>query len=478
MISRLSPARFCLVLLVLGLLVSGAFNGLNRSWLYVNSDARAYFLTAKNLAHGLGYTEGERNHWRDSIYRVCPIYIASLAGVFRLLGPEETWRGQNRLDQVQVQAILLFETILYALGAILAYLIARQVWDETSACWTGLICLLVPDFITYAGMVMAESLANLLTLGAALAAFAYLRRRRPLWPVLAAFGLLGLGVLTRPNLLAPALCLIGFLAWRRDWPAALAGLLVLVLVLTPFSLRNLDKYGRAWYATSTLNFNLLVGNIEGSMGEFIFDQDEMSRRLKLDYREAQPVELDEAARRELWRLVREKPGHVLGINLLKFVRYWSVFRTSANQWMNNNPWIRRAQLLVSIFTNSWLFILGPAGLLLAAGPPLPRRAMLVYIGLIFVTAVPMYLNHRYRFAFFPFLVMGAVVLSRRLWNEWRPRLRALGWRGLWQSLDTTQRGRVWGLAGWAAFVWGGSLVDGLYRFERFLNYVYGQNIYF
>ncbi|MBW1711980.1 MAG: hypothetical protein JRJ59_02370 [Deltaproteobacteria bacterium] len=476
-----TPARFCLLLFVGGLLYSGLFNTLNKSYLHVYSDARAYFLTGKNLAHGLGYTEGERNFWRDSVNRVCPLYIASLAGLFYIMDSPGPWRGQNEVSLAETKIILVYQTVLYALGAILAYLIARRIWEEATARWVGVLSLLIPDFVSYAGMVMSEPLGLALLLAAAWFLLAYLEKMDRPGLALAAFWFLGLTVLVRPNLLLPALLAAVYMALKGRLKTALLGAALLVLILTPFTVRNLNKFGRPWFATSILSYNVMIGNA-GSTGEMVMDEDEIDRRLGLSFKKSTLAQVDDASRRELWRLVKEEPGHLAAINVIKFFRFWSVFRTAANEWMNNNIWWKRAQLAVSSLTNSWLFILGPIGLALPlalpGASPRPRRAMLFYVGLVFVTTIPMYLNHRHRFILFPFLLMGAVALSRHLWLVWRPRLKAAGLKGLWASLDAGQRRWLKGGLVWAGFVWGGSLFDGIMRFERFLNYVIGRNVYF
>jgi hypothetical protein len=211
----------------------------------------------------------------------------------------------------------------------------------------------------------------------------------------------------------------------------------------------------------------------------VMPEEEINRRLGVeDYRKTDWVTLDDASKKELLRIIREHPGHVIKLNILKFLRFWSVVRTSANEWLENDIWWRRGQLALSILTNSWLFILGPLGLALPLGAARPRLILLFYAALVWVTTVPMYLNHRHRFILFPFLALGAAALSRHLWRVWRPRLTALGGRGLWASLDLVQRRWALGAAGWAGFVLGGSLLDGIMRFERFLNYVIGKNVYY
>lgn len=489
-----SVYKTCLALFLGGLVLSAGLNLLNGSAKHVYSDARAYYLMGKNLAYGLGYTEGERNQFRDSTIRVCPLFTAALAGVFALLPDDPTWKGQNRIDKSAVYVILVLQTILYALGAVLVYLIGRRFFGEQIGLWAAIACLVIPDFWTYAGMIMSEPLAAVLLLSGAYALFRGLEWRPGRGVdvnglLLVAFILLGLDVLVRPNILAPALLLAVYLFVRGWWKEALLGLLLVGLILTPFTVRNLVKHGKPWYATSTMNFNLLVGNRPGSKGEFIFNQDKMGKRLGLDYHTAGPEKLDEAAGRELKRIIFEQPWPVIKLNAFKFLRYWSVARTSANQWLNNNVWWRRAQLAVSIFTNSWLFILGPLGLAFAVRPggarsdirpdirPEVRNLMLSFVMLLFLTAIPMYLNHRHRFAYFPFLALGATALTIRLKTVWLPRLRAWGWGGLWRGLDRNQRRVAFVSLAWTGYVLVGTLVDGLYRFERFMNYIYGQNIY-
>jgi|GEM_PF-2544743 len=474
-----SRAGFCLVLFLSGLLFSGLFHGLNQSYRFVYSDAKAYLTTGKNLAYGLGYTEGERSKWRDAINRVCPLYIASLAGLFALLPEaEEPWQGQDKAEPWEVKAILVYQTVLYALGAVLVYLLGRQVWDERIGRWGGLGAVLLPDFATWAGMVVSEPLFLALFLAGALLLFRILNRPERLLPAAGTFFLMGLTTLVRPNLLLPTFLLAGYLAFRSRWRSALVGAAVFVLVLTPFTVRNYFVHDRLWYATSTADFNFYVGNMVGSLGEMVYTDEDISRRLGIDYATAGAVELTDALKPKLRELITKHPWHLVKINLYKGLRFFSLGRTSANAWIhNNNRVIRWVHLAAGVASNVWLFILGPFGLLLARGRPEPRRLMLSFTILMSLASSAMYIQHRHRFVFLPFLLLGAISLTRYLKDQWWPRLKSLGVRGLWASLTRTERRWVAFALAWIAFILAGSVVDGLVRFGRFLNFIIGENRY-
>ncbi len=473
-----TPLRFCLLLLTAGILYSGVFHGLNKSYLYVFSDARAYFTTGKNLAHGFSYTEGERSKWRDAINRVCPLYIASLAGIFTLLPDSEPWYGQDKAQVWEVLVILLYQTLCYALGACLVYLIGRRIWDERLGRWAGLGAVFIPDFMVWAGMVVSEPLFMVLFLAGVLALTVYFEERSRWGLAVLAFLFLGLSTLVRPNILLPTLILAGWFAFTRRWKEAAAGLVVFLLVLTPFTVRNMIKHDRMWYATSTAYLNFYVGNQVGSTGEIIWDDDDLSLQLGIDYNSADAVELTDALKPALKKLILEHPWHLVKINLLKGLRFFTIARTTANSWIhNNNRYVCLVHLAVNMTTNAWLFILGPWGLLLIGQRTTERRMMLFFSVLLSLAGSAMYIQARHRFVYFPFFLFGAVALTRHLWTQWRPRLKELGLKGLWGSLDRVQRRIVFWFAVWTAYVFGGTLVDGLMRFERFLNFLSGTNRY-
>ncbi len=473
-----TPFRFCVLLFVSGLLYSGIFHGLNGSRHYVFSDARAYFTTAKNLAHGLGYTEGERSKWRDATNRVCPLYIASLAGIFALLPDAKPWHGQDEVQPYEILIILIYQTLCYALGACLVYLIGRRVWDEEVGRWAGLGAVFIPDFMVWAGMVVSEPLFILLFLAGVLALVHYFEDRAGWGLTTLAFFLFGLATLVRPNILLPSLILIGWFVFKRRWKEAAAGLAVFILVLTPFTVRNIIKHDRAWYASSTAYLNFYVGNRVGSLGEVIWDVDELSRELGIDYETADAVELTDALKPALKKLILEHPWHLIKINLNKGLRFFTIARTTANSWIhNNNKYVEWVHLIINMATNAWLFVLGPWGLLLLGQRTTERRMMLFFAVLLSLAGSAMYIQHRHRFVYFPFFLFGAVVLTRHLWTTWRPRLKELGLRNLWASLTRVQRRVVFWFAVWTAYVFGGTLVDGLMRFERFLNFIVGENRY-
>ena len=473
-----TPFRFCLILFTAGLLYSGIFHGLNKSYEYVFSDAKAYFTTGKNLAHGLGYTEGERSKWRDATNRVCPLYIASLAGIFAILPESVPWHGQDHAEPWEVLVILLYQTVCYALSACLVYLIGRRIWDEEVGRWAGLGAVFIPDFMVWAGMVVSEPLFMLLFMAGVLVLTVYLEDRSR-WSLAGwTFLLLGLATLVRPNILLPALILAGWMFYKRYWKAAALGLAVFILVLTPFTVRNKIKHDRMWYSSSTAYLNFYVGNMVGSMGEIIWDDDELGRDLGIDYHTADAVELTNALKPALKKLILEHPWHLIAINLNKGLRFFTIARTTANSWIhNNNKYVEWVHLAVNMTTNAWLFILGPWGLLLIGQRTTERRMMLIFAVLLSLAGVAMYIQHRHRFVYFPFFLFGAVALTRHLWTQWRPRLKELGVKGMWGSLTKVQRRIVFWFAVWTAYVFGGTLVDGLMRFERFLNFIVGENRY-
>lgn len=474
------PVRYAGLLIVLAILFAGTYHTLNRSYKYVHSDSKAYYLIAKNLAHGLGYTEGERSHWRDALNRVCPLYIASLAGILKMFpeGPEP-WKGQIAIDDTEMMALLLFQVLLYVICAILLYLVGRKVFSEEVGRWAGILGIFIPDFVTYSGKLASETPGLALILGGALAIFYYLDKMTKPWLAWLGFALWGSGILIRPNILLPAGLTALYIFFKGRRMTAVVGLVLIVLILTPFTLRNLEKHGKLWYATSAFSYNLLIGNMLGSIGECVFNEKVMSDTLGVDdHRFADLVDIDKGAKAELWRLIKEEPGHLIKINLSKFFRYWSVVRTSANEWIDNNAWIRRATLAVSIPLNSWVYILGPIGLALCWRRSVPARMMLILGFLLFATAVPMYLNHRHRFIFYPFAMMGSIHLTLHLWREWYPKYKELGLKGVIGRLDRVQKRWFYATLGWATFVLGGTLFDGIYRFERFLNYIIGENRYY
>ncbi|HEX6289211.1 MAG TPA: glycosyltransferase family 39 protein [Herpetosiphonaceae bacterium] len=166
------------------------------------SDEAEYLAASAWLADGRGFS-----FFRDWIWTRPPLYVMFLAAHITLFGPEILW--PIRLSQALLGTLSVWLTM--RLGAALAPPDrARQV-----ALAVGWAMALTYSFITFAFLLLSETLFVTLLLAAFLALTRWAQRRQHRW-LIAGGVLLGLGALTRA-VLAGALPLIALWVWWETY---------------------------------------------------------------------------------------------------------------------------------------------------------------------------------------------------------------------------------------------------------------------
>lgn len=231
--------------------------------------------------------------------------------------------------------------------AVLTYLVGRHVLRPRLALVAALLTTFDPLLLNQSRLVMTETLAALLTIGAAAALVAW--GKKPSWQRACTVGaVLGCGILCRPTyLVALGLLLLTGLALhdrlklpgrRRHWLAMLAAAGV---VVAPWLLRNLSVFQRPIATTTHGGYTLLLGNnpffydfVESSRWDAAWDAEpfhaEWQRRRsqltdragELTYPVSSPAEeLAEDAAAYAWatQTMRERPG---GFLLASLYRVW------------------------------------------------------------------------------------------------------------------------------------------------------------
>jgi 4-amino-4-deoxy-L-arabinose transferase-like glycosyltransferase len=263
-----------------------------------------------------------------------------LAGCFVLLG-----EGSPHA----YLAAELINVLLAAAAAVGVWDLGRRLWNARVGIAAAALFAAYPALVYAATRVQAVTWATaFLALGSAAGARA-VGGRDARWAA-AAGGLLGLGGLGEPLLLAPAAALGGALLIKRQWRGAVAMAVVLVAGLLPWTLRNAAVHGRLMPVKSTFWYVFWQGNnaaasgtdklavepdvarqlawrislkglekeMEAARKAAVSVDTAMPRELLADV-EAQPTELTRMAvfRREILRQLREHPGHYLRMCALR-----------------------------------------------------------------------------------------------------------------------------------------------------------------
>lgn len=430
-----------------------------RLWLWWRSpshqpanDEVEYLQVARDLLAGRGWQFYDRYHWLRA-----PLYPIWLAGSLWLT---QGWPGAELRWAALPNIALSSATILlyYRLGRQVGLSVsARATADPARAERVGLLTAgftaLLLTFSTFASLWMSETLFTALFIGALLLLLRCADQpslRRALWLALAAGLLLGLAILTRSLPLTALPFAAGWLllarlhvsgltlaAARRSfrsfgaailrpliWLPAAAFVLVVALVIAPWTIRNYQAYGAFIPVETGLSFNLWAFNEPRESIDTIYRTLEQipNPADRADYANAKGLarlrEDPTILLRKIWPnwndLLRIKP---IEDRFLQATYYEDV---SFN--------VFALALLLDDALYSGLAVLGLCGVLLA---PLDRRKLLLGGWLLYVVTV-IVLTHgepRYRHFIFPVLLPYAAWLVVGVFSTRGAALRRWSARG-------------------------------------------------
>lgn len=279
-------------------------------------DQTEYLMLAENLVDGNGlvYGDGESRLMRS------PGYPVFLAGVFTV------WRS--------ITAVKIAQSILGVLAVLLVAALAHRVGGARSAMGAALVTALYPPLIWTSAYVLSETLYTLLTLAAAYVMWLNLDalKRSNISGAatsarfLAAGALVGLAVLTRPELLLFVGLVSLMLLVGRNWIAAVALLAGTVIVVAPWTAHNYVTYGEVILVSSRGGPNFWLGNSELAPGDGgAGATPELKRGYDVIIREhadLSPSDLERLFYREAVTWMREHPLDWLVLLVKKLFYFW------------------------------------------------------------------------------------------------------------------------------------------------------------
>lgn len=264
-----------------------------------------------------------------------------------------------------------------------------------------------PDLIQMAAMLMTETLFIFLMLASVYCVLSYLSRPR-VEAAIPAATILALAILTRPT----ALVLLGIFAvaliWRRSLKTLLVVLLIQVVLIGPWTLRNYRLYHSFVLTTAAGGYDLWVGNNPSSNGELQPTQEITSYLVEQGY-----IATDQKGIGEVEQFAIDQPGSFLRLQIVKTIKYFSLIRTSA-WWSNLNGLSREVTLVLSSGFSFVLFLLGILGAFLAWRDKQGQaRWLLLFAAATPASVIPIVVETRYRYPLYPFLaVLAGLALSR------------------------------------------------------------------
>lgn len=290
--------------------------------------------------------------------------------------------------------------------------------NRRSALTTALVLMLYPGFIIFAGLLQTETLYVVLMLAVFLSALSFVRHRSLTSAAL--IGLFsGLAALTRAvffGFFPILLVVIGFHIWRKNRSAVkllIVSVIVWIVVLTPWTLRNYEIHHRILPVSSGGGSSLLTGNNPYATGTWRLESgfDEwFARQATADGVEnlstLTEVERSEVSGRIARNYITDYPFASLSLALKKAHIFWIYPITNSDS-------DEQLQLVAVLF--DFVLLLGAAlGIIFTWKER--RRYALVIAAIVFFSLVQIVLHSeaRFRLPLIPFLAVWFGIAAANL----------------------------------------------------------------
>ena len=398
---------FCIALLI-RLIYAATLNPYHGD----SADSEYYLQVGNNIAMGKGHyhqvTPTERNYASKA-----PLYPVLIGVVIKIFGHNLFW-------------LRLIQSIAGSITCILVVLIGRELFGAAVGRLAGVIFTFYPFAIYYCGYVGSESIFVVI-----FSCFIWMLLRlgpgsRKYESAICGF-LLGLSTLTRPiPFYLPVFLLIGMLLQYEKKMIKSFTILILVMVMTliPWWLRNLNATGHLVLTTTEAGYTFFAGNnIEvyeqpSLRGTYWLPENERVDRAKVS-----EVEADRIYGKKGMSFVKQNPGKFLHLSLYKFIRFWRIYPQAGF-----SPVISLREQIISLFSYGVLlpfFVLG-----LVASFKFWKRFIYTYAIILYFCGLSMVLygSTRLRFPISPLIIIFAssgVFTSLRARRAWQSLCRGV-----------------------------------------------------
>ncbi|HEU5064244.1 MAG TPA: glycosyltransferase family 39 protein [Solirubrobacterales bacterium] len=391
-------------------------------------DAFDYDRHARSIAAGEGFPEsGYAPEGGPTALRP-PVYPYFLGAVYAVFGDS-------------VDAGRLAGALLGAASVWLLFLVVLRIWGRRVALVAAAAAAVFPPLVLLSRELLSEQLFIALELGAVLCVLEARASSRPLRWAAAAGALCGIATLTRnPGGVLILPVLIGL--WRpqpgaaaRGLAAPAVGLLCILLVMTPWTLRNWSEFGRFVPVTSSTGFGLAGTYNDVSMDDADHPAAWRTPVIVPEYEplfQAPQVDegtLDATLRREAVQFAWDHPGYAIEVSGRNLLRLFAVSGDSVvgrDSELVVQRGIGSDRLPAERLSLALALVLGAAGALFIWRRRLPRGPLFLWLvpALTVLVALPVAGLPRYRAPADPFiLILGAIGISC-LWDETRKRWAA------------------------------------------------------
>jgi 4-amino-4-deoxy-L-arabinose transferase-like glycosyltransferase len=376
---------------------------------------------ARAIAEGRGFSSPLRALETGSTIWFTPIYPYLIAGIFKV------WGIFTDRSHIIIQTM---NCAFACLTIIPIYGIAKKTFGESVAVGAAWIWVILPAAVIFPLEWVWDTSLIALIFALIFWGTLELREKRGALPWAAYGALWGVGAMVNPSILSLLPFFLGWLAWearqaRAPWiKPVTAALLVFVLCLVPWTVRNYRVFGKFVVLRSNFGLELWLGNNPEVVSNMGAGQHPSANRAEaLEYRRmgelAYMAEKEHAAINYMWT----HPGHTLDLTLRRFEITWLVFSDSpVDVWVHSD--LSNRVSLVSTCLESLLCMVGA----LFAYRSRLKEAFLFAVTLL-VFPLVFYVTHvdaRYRFPIDPVIVILGASAVGRLLSLAKTRNRSLG----------------------------------------------------
>jgi hypothetical protein len=306
-----TPRRILLIAIAAGLAIRLGFALGYWVGKPLTHDEIEYLVLARNLAEGRGFTyeTGDPRLDAEERFGRVPGYSAFIVLVTA---------GQVPIDRIPV-SLKIAQCVVGALGIWVVAAFAGRAAGERAGAAAAAIAAVYPPLVWICAYALSEAVYSVIALTSALLLWMAVDGRRVRGssderpaPAFGSGIAAGAATLTRPATLLFVVLALPWLVGKRRFAAAAAMLAGAVIVIAPWTARNIREYGRFVLVSSQGGVTFWTGNNPLSTGEGDMAANPAIKRrnqeLRARYPQLTPEELEPIYRNEAWTFIREHPA--------------------------------------------------------------------------------------------------------------------------------------------------------------------------
>ena len=292
-------------------------------WTNVTSHPHTWFfshpwemgLLASSLLHHQGYSSPFGVPTGPTAF-IAPGYPTIIAGIFAIFGIATFASALVIIGMHIMLALLTIWIVMHLAGSL---------FGRNAAIVAGTFWALSPPLWFIPAIFWETSFSAAFIVGAVALAL-YLRDRITVNTWIGFGAACALMSLINPALLFSLLAIIGWLAWQtreRSWRGPVLGLLTLLVVFSPWPIRNAYRFHAFIPLRSTVGFELWMGNRPGAKGrldESIFPM--FNKQELTSYMQQGEVAYVQSKSDLAWSFIRSNPGWFANMTARRIVRFW------------------------------------------------------------------------------------------------------------------------------------------------------------